>query len=153
MANNNDYDKDIDKIRFNLAKEKNDWYIFFKERNQYTIILIISLFITWILLSGISIFFKFNLFYLIFVPNGVWAIFVAPYFVFKIFKLSAVISAKKEEVVVNLYKTKTQNVKKLALLSGVDESYVSYYLEKNNVILNSKDILDNKSVIKIISKK
>ncbi len=134
MTDSDDYDQDFTEIRMNIAKEQNEWFIFFKFRDQYIRLMILSFFAVWLILGTISILLKVTVIVLFFIPNIVWIIICLPYFAIKINNISKVINSKKEEVVVNLWKTKTHDIKEIMLLTGLERNFIEFYLEKNRLI-------------------
>lgn len=137
MSDNEDYDKGLDDIRMKLAMEKNDWFTYFKIRDKYIKLMIISFFMVWTILAIVEIVFDLNAIFLFVVPNIVWIVFCAPYFVYKLYNLSKLINIKKEEVVVNIWKNKTHDIKEIMLITGLEGIFVEYYLKKNNLLTDT----------------
>ena len=139
MPDNEDYDRGLQDVRMKIAMEKNEWFKYFKVREAYIKLMIISFFTVWFLLGIVSVFLQENSLGIFVVPNIVWMFICFPYFAMKIIQLSSLINLKKEEVVVCTWKNKTHNIKDIILITGLEKIFVEYYLSKNGLINESKN--------------
>lgn len=137
MTERNLYDQELREVRMKMAMKKTEWYKFFKIREKYVGLTILSFIVVWIVLGTLFLFLGLNSIYLFVLPNLVWIFLVAPFFGIKIIHLSNIINIKKEELIVNLWKTKTQEINEIMALSGIDEIFVEYYLIKNELLPKS----------------
>ena len=134
MSDNEEYDQGLTDIRMKLALDKNDWFTYFKIRDKYIKLMIFSFFVVWAILAFIAIIFDFNPIFLFVVPNIAWLVFCAPYFIYKLYNMSKLINIKKEEVVINIWNSKTHDIKEIMLITGLERIFVEYYLKKNKLL-------------------
>ena len=133
MVERNDYDQGLRDVRMKMAKERTEWFKFFLIRDKYIKLMILSFFSVWAILGSSAILFDLNGYFLFVVPNILWIFFIAPFFGFKINQLSKIINSKKEDLVIHVWKTKTQQIDEIMLLTGLDKIFVEFYLTKNGL--------------------
>ena len=134
MDERNEYDRELREVRMKMAMEQTEWFKFFKIRDKYIKLTMLSFVVVWIILGTLIIALKLNSIYLFVVPNLAWIFLVAPFFSLKIIHLSNIINSKKEELIVHVWKTKTQQIDEIMVLTGLDKIFVEYYLTKNELV-------------------
>lgn len=133
MSEYDNYDQDLTQMRMAIGKENSDWYKYFKIRDHYIKLMLVSFLIVWSILSTLAIILQLNSLFIFLVPNLAWIFVCLPYFIYKIAQVSKMVNAKKEEVVVTLWTTKTQSIKEIMLRTGLERNFIEYYLKKNGL--------------------
>lgn len=140
MDENKFYDEGLQDIRMTLAMEDSDWYKTFKLRDHYIKLLIISYFLNWVIFVTVTLLLRLSTYFLFIVPNLAWIFLCSPFFIYKLRKLTILMNQKKEELVINIWNTKTKDINKIILLTGIDKIFIEYYLKKNGL---KSEIVDN----------
>ena len=140
MVERNEFDRELREVRMKMAMEKTEWFKYFKIRDKYIKITIVSFFVVWIILASFFIVIRFDSIYLFVIPNLFWIFLVAPVFSYKINHLTNIINSKKEELIIHLWKTKTQQIEEIIILTGIDKIFVEYYLTKNELLRNTSTV-------------
>ena len=125
-------------VQRSIGMEHNEWFKTFKVREKYMKILLITFFSIWYVSIGAMLILKIEIHLILILPHFIWIFLCVPFILFKIHKLTEEINEEREEAIVNIWKTKTHDIKEIIKITGCQKIYVDYYLNKNKLITTTK---------------